>query len=201
MKKTIALDADGVILNFLHQWEISCLEKLGRKVSRVSPDYVLCERYDISRNEMLMVWEHFNAAGHWKKIPGIKGSAQAVHDLLYLGFDVQVITAINPIILPDRQSNFMSIGLPSNLPIHCVGNGKKLETLTDLNAICFVDDHTFHLEEAKEAGVPVRILINDDTNSTCADATHCMRSLEEFAQMVKSGRLLQLPKRFQGMTM
>lgn len=186
--KTIAIDADGVILDFLKQWEVAAMKLFNRAIARQSPDYELAARYGMSSEEKSKLWQFFYEDGHWTSIPALPGAVEAVHALLEANYDVHVVTSITPDILESRKTNFRKIGL-IDIPVHCV-DGRKYGKLLDLKPLMFVDDNPLHIEEAHAAGVPRIIHVpnhHEDYYHPLA-TRHCL-SLKEAVDILLSNEI------------
>lgn len=186
--RTIAIDADGVILDFLKQWEVAAMKLFGRTIERQTSEYDLAVRYGMSHEDKSKLWRFFHEDGHWASIPALPGAVGAVHALLEANYDVHVVTAITPDILNQRRDNFRAIGL-ADLPIHCV-DGRKYGKLLDLKPLMFVDDNPLHIEEAHAAGVPRIIHVpnhHEDYYHPLA-TRHCL-SLKEAVDILLSNEI------------
>lgn len=186
--KTIAIDADGVILDFLKQWEVAAMKLFGRTIERQTSEYDLAVRYGMSHEDKSKLWRFFHEDGHWASIPALPGAVEAVHALLEANYDVHVVTSITSDILESRKTNFRKIGL-IDIPVHCV-DGRKYGKLLDLKPLMFVDDNPLHIEEAHAAGVPRIIHVpnhHEDHHHPLA-TRHCL-SLKEAVDLMLSNEI------------
>ncbi|PPC84796.1 MAG: hypothetical protein CTY35_00305 [Methylotenera sp.] len=157
MNNIIGVDADGVILNFLHQWEVAAKSALRRTISMQSGAYDLSERYQLTEKECTKVWNKFHNDNHWRMIPEIPGAAEAIKKLIGFGYEPHVITAIPQHLLFDRIFNFHKIGMPQ-LKVHCVSHNKQPK-LEELSPFVYFDDNPAHIEEAYNVNIPHRVII------------------------------------------
>lgn len=154
----VALDVDGVILDFDLGWRRVAEDCLGRPLTCNPRIYTLKDRYALSTRELYRVWLAFDRQQAWTRLPPVAGAVAAVRRLL-ADHDVHLVTAIPRGLRRDREINLQAIGLPG-LPVHCVGvnvlgrAGCKVRTLATLRPQVYVDDRLAHLHEALAAGVP-----------------------------------------------
>lgn len=165
----IALDADGVILNFDVAWRRTGSALLGRELFSQAMVYDFSRRYGLSAEEEARVWDVFHQQEGIRRTPALPGAIDAVAALCAAGYDVHIVTAISPEHQAQRMDCLQRLGLP-DIPVHCVGaGGRKEDLLRWLSPGAYVDDRIKHLHEAERAGIPVRIWL-DDGISQCTPA-------------------------------
>ena len=177
-KSNVAVDADGVVLDFLTRFELAAKECLGRVIVRLNTEYDLGIRYGLTEHEVNQVWEHFHNAAHWKHIPIIPGAAQAIAKLQEQ-HHVHLVTAIDLHLHESRRFNLLTHGI-DNITIHCTGHKEsKLGALRALAPVVYFDDHPKHIEEAFHAGIEHRIIIDRDAPYPSEHATGRFQLLHE----------------------
>lgn len=192
-KSNVAVDTDGVVLDFLKRFELAAKEFLGRELERLNSEYDLGLRYGMTAREVDGVWEHFHNAGHWKHIPVIPGAAQAIAKLQEQ-HHVHLVTAIDPHLHDDRRFNLLTHGI-DNVTIHCTGHGNsKLDTLRALSPVIYFDDHPRHIEDAFHAGIKHRIIVDRDAPYPSDHATGRFQLLHEAVDWFVD-HIAQRPKR------
>ncbi len=144
---TIALDVDGVLLDFVPAW-ISYAERLlGRKLNWYNPSsYRMHEKLDITRAEADAVWNLFNAEGGWLTLQAIPGAPAVVAELKKYA-QVVAVTASDPKHTEQREQNLRELDM--EMPVFAVGiGGCKREVLHRLQPRMFVEDMVHNLEAA-----------------------------------------------------
>lgn len=166
--KLIALDADGVMLDFdaayVNLWE----KVFGYRPKEINPDaYWAFDRYDVpylSGDELVEFKKHFNDE-FWLKIPAIPGAAEAVNRLYNAGYDVCCVSALPKDYAVARQLGLYRQGFPI-MSVYAVGApvnavqfhaNNKVTVLNSLKPICFVDDYLPYHEGVSAATIKVLI--------------------------------------------
>ena len=152
----IALDADGVLLDFHLGYASAWQSAFGYAPVERDPlaywpmDRWHVERLDAQRRDM------FRAAfdeRFWTTIPAIHGAVQACHRLHDAGFDLVCVSALELEFEAARLRNLRNLGFPIERVI-ATGNAAgerspKADTITDLRPLAFVDDYVPYMR-----GVP-----------------------------------------------
>ena len=144
----IALDCDGVLLDFLLGYASAWQRAFGEAPAERDPlaywpmDRWHVERLDASRREV------FKAAfdePFWATMPAIGGSLDACQRLERAGFDLVCVTALPREFEAARLRNLRSHGFPierviatGNAPGEC---SPKAEAIESLRPLAFVDDY------------------------------------------------------------
>lgn len=185
----IALDVDGVILDFIRSWE-DCMGESGVDFDKKGHIYNLQERYQLSESHLDFVWNNFNKnAKWWSSIPERAGAIEAVNNLLISQHKVSIVTAIEEDVLPLRMKNFELLGIKVNreditLTPHSMKKG-KMEAYIRLKPDVVIDDHWDCLLDAKNAGILIRIhVVNSPDEPDCPYATHRSNCLSSAAEIV-----------------
>jgi phosphoglycolate phosphatase-like HAD superfamily hydrolase len=152
----IALDADGVLLDFHLGYASAWRRAFGVVPAERDPlaywpmDRWDVERLDVARREQLRgaFDEHF-----WTTVPPIVGALEACHRLRDAGFDLVCVSALELEYEAARLRNLRDLGFPIERVI-ATGNAAgerspKADTIAALRPIAFVDDYLPYLR-----GVP-----------------------------------------------
>ncbi|MFL9611138.1 5' nucleotidase, NT5C type [Methylobacillus sp. Pita2] len=176
MNRVVCVDADGVLVDFLRVWSQAMQDVLGKSMPLLRNQYPLADRYGLQPYELDAVWHHFNTQNLWESLPEMPGAVEAIRLLREHDYQVNVVTMIEPEILPARLNNFEAIGMPM-VPVH-VCSGTKEHILRKLGAVAHFDDNPAHINEALEAGVEARMHVvnhvGDLSPSAATGRHHCL---------------------------
>jgi hypothetical protein len=181
----IALDVDGVLLDFDSHWRLCAQEVLQRPLPRVSESYSLTKRFGISKEEKALVWEYFIDDGWMATVPPYPTSQQMIYDLHELGASVWAVSSVRSTSYADRCKSLS--GLISPERILCVGSPEtrpsKVPALKRIGAQIMLDDLAIHLEEAK--GVVKYPVLMDRNYAEFNDLRpeHIVQTHDEFVQL------------------
>ena len=152
----IALDADGVLLDFHLGYASAWQRAFGHAPVERDPlaywpmDRWHVERLDAQRRDAFRAAfdEHF-----WTTVPEIPGAVQACHRLRDAGFDLVCVSALDLEFEAARLRNLRNLGFPIERVI-ATGNAAgerspKADTITHLRPVAFVDDYVPYMR-----GVP-----------------------------------------------
>ncbi len=152
----IALDADGVLLDFHLGYASAWRRAFGHLPAERDPfaywpiDRWEVERLDPPRRAVFRAAfdEHF-----WTTVPAIAGAVEACHRLQQAGFDLVCVSALEPEFEAARLRNLQSLGFPIERVI-ATGNAEgarspKADAIESLQPIAFVDDYVPYMR-----GVP-----------------------------------------------
>lgn len=144
----IALDADGVLLDFHLGYASAWQRAFGRAPAERDPqaywpmDRWHVERLDPARRLQLRAAfdEHF-----WTTVPAIVGAVEACHLLIDAGFDLVCVSALELEFEAARLRNLRDLGFPIERVI-ATGNAAgerspKADAIAALQPIAFVDDY------------------------------------------------------------
>ncbi len=149
--KKIALDTDGVILNFGDNYVNFAEKILGKKLNHNIAKYPLQDLLQVSTQEADYVWEQFNKLNEWERIPPFKDVEKAIEIINDFKLEVYIVTSIDEQHKLARKKNLNSIGLYPK-EIICVGanHGHKNKVITEINPVAFADDRLDHLHRSQE---------------------------------------------------
>jgi len=152
----IALDADGVLLDFHLGYASAWQRAFGVAPAERDPHaYWPMDRWDVERLDLARR-EQFRAAfdeRFWTTVPAIEGAVDACHRLRGAGFDLVCVSALELEFEAARLRNLRDLGFPIERVI-ATGNAAgerspKADTIAALQPIAFVDDYLPYLR-----GVP-----------------------------------------------
>jgi phosphoglycolate phosphatase-like HAD superfamily hydrolase len=158
-KPVIALDADGVLLDYNRAYARAWERAFGTHPRERDPDaYWALDRWEVERltGERLERFrgcfdEHF-----WSTVPAIEGAANACEALRATGYDLVCVSALGPRFADARLRNLQDLGFPIERVIatsHASGDrSPKADALEELRPEAFVDDYLPYL-----IGVPQEI--------------------------------------------
>ncbi|MBU2761080.1 hypothetical protein [Acidithiobacillus sulfurivorans] len=146
IRRKIALDADGVLLDFDRHFQRHMEYKLGRKLPVLSDSFQLTARYGIDG-----FWNDLaQDAVFWSGMPLLPDAKNLIYALEDMGFEVWVVTAIG-----EEQRKSRAISLSGLIPagrIVCAGwtatPQDKANILHDLGTVGFLDDQWEHVLHA-----------------------------------------------------
>jgi uncharacterized HAD superfamily protein len=198
---TIALDCDGVLLDFLTHWEKMAAYALGRTISVAKDTYDLKMRYGLTQDEIEHVMEIFVKEDGWSNLPPLPGAIDGAIALQQAGHRVVVVTAIDEEFTSHRLDNFKKHGFTPD-HMYCVG-AKAGHTKTAAyeieQPVAVVDDRLTYLNEAKKTVTdhePQLIWVNDGVNQHGHSAEfihHEVVSLYDWAQPLSQGKSASFP--------
>ena len=147
-RRLIALDADGVLLDFHLGYASAWQRAFGKAPAERDPlaywpmDRWHVERLDPARRLQLRAAfdEHF-----WTTVPAIAGAVEACHRLSDAGFDLICVSALELEFEAARLRNLRDLGFPIE---HVIATGNaagerspKADAIAALQPIAFVDDY------------------------------------------------------------
>ncbi len=153
MKPTIALDADGVLLDYHHAYRHAWYKAFGVMPQMRDPlAYWPIDRWEVRHlvgNEL----EHFRTCfdeNFWSTIPAIFGAVGACVNLCDAGYDLVCVSAIEEKFQAARLKNLRACGFPIERVIatdSAVGHiSPKAAALQGLSPVAFVDDYLPYLQ-------------------------------------------------------
>lgn len=147
----VALDLDGVLLNFEKSWRQCAEWVLRRTLPDPYEDYDLADRYGLSRREVEKVWGAFHRDNWWERIPMYEESWDVIEELEAMGCSLWAVTNVDA-----RHLDARSVSLQGAIPygrIITLGAEATPEdrvgVLRDLRAVAFVDDQSKNVNAAQ----------------------------------------------------
>jgi phosphoglycolate phosphatase-like HAD superfamily hydrolase len=158
-KPLIALDADGVLLDFHLGYAGAWRRAFGvapRERDRLA--YWPIDRWEVERLDnakRLHFRRHFDET-FWTSVPAIDGALEACHRLHDAGFDLVCVSALEAEYESARLRNLRDLGFPIERVV-ATGNAAgerspKADAITELDPEAFVDDYLPYMR-----GVPAHV--------------------------------------------
>ena len=147
-KPLIALDADGVLLDFHLAYASAWQRAFGKAPAERDPlaywpmDRWKVERLDAKRRVQFRASfdEHF-----WATVPPIVGALEACHRLHAAGFELVCVSALELEFEAARLRNLKQLGFPIDRVIatgnEAVERSPKADAIIELRPVAFVDDY------------------------------------------------------------
>jgi phosphoglycolate phosphatase-like HAD superfamily hydrolase len=159
MKPIIALDADGVLLDYHHAYARAWAKAFGALPAVRDPlAYWPIDRWDVRRlagDELAQFRACFDHH-YWSTIPAIPGAVEACHVLVAAGYDLVCVSAIEAQFQTARLANLRDAGFPIERVIATANadtdTSPKAAALRELRPVAFVDDFLPYLR-----GIPGEI--------------------------------------------
>lgn len=169
--KTIALDADGVLLDYntayAHAWQ----RAFGEFPALKNPNgYGPMDRWSILKltgeplDRLRAAFdEHF-----WSTIPAIPSALQACELLTGAGYELICVTALDERFAQARTRNLQSLGFPI-ARVMATGNtvssrSPKADALDSIKPVAFVDDYAPYLAGV-DRGIHLALIMRDPDGS------------------------------------
>jgi hypothetical protein len=147
-KKIIALDADGVLLDYNLAYASAWQRAFGQYPGEKDPNaYWALDRWDVARldGEGLAKFKLSFDESFWSSIPAITGALDACQFLDAAGFELICVTALPTKYGQARQKNLRDLGFPVHkvytADIHFSDRSPKADLLNCLKPVAFVDDY------------------------------------------------------------
>lgn len=159
MSSIIALDADGVLLDYHQTYARAWSKTFGAMPEIRDPSaYWPIDRYDVRQLEGADLARFRDAFDYdcWATIPAISGALDACHALVAAGHELVCVSAIESRFEVSRLRNLVEFGFPIERVVASVavgsGESPKAAALRALRPAAFVDDFLPYLQ-----GVPKEI--------------------------------------------
>ena len=158
--KLIALDADGVLLDYNLAYAGAWERAFGRRPQLRNPlAYWAMERWGVPslEGDALQRFRNCFDAQYWSTVPAIHGAVQACEKMVAAGYELVCVSALKPEFAQARQSNLRALGFPIEQVIATSnsvqsGTSPKAQALMQLQPVAFVDDFLPYFQ-----GVPAHI--------------------------------------------
>lgn len=146
-KGVIALDADGVLLDYGLAYAGAWQKAFGAYPRERTPSaYWPMERWEVHRLEgdHLEVFRRAFDNDFWASIPSLPGAVDACRNLVSAGYELICVTALASEFRVARERNLRQHGFPIDL-VHVTDHvvtaaSPKADTLNALKPLAFVDD-------------------------------------------------------------
>ena len=167
----IALDADGVLLDYNAAYRLAWYRAFGELPELIDPNaYWAIDRWNVRRidGDELAHFRTFFDENYWRTIPALPNAVKACKVLHDAGFDLVCVSAVESQFERARFQNLLDCGFPISKVIATSGMGNaispKAAALRELDPIAFADDFLPYLR-----GIPSEIhkaLIMREPNGT-----------------------------------
>lgn len=153
MRKTIALDADGVLLDYHAAYRQAWAKAFGVLPElRDSKAYWPIDRWDVQKlsgAELASFRACFDEE-YWANIPAISGAVAACQNLSDAGYELVCVSAIESQFETTRLNNLQNCGFPITRVVATANSSEdgvspKTQALQMLNPLVFVDDFAPYL--------------------------------------------------------
>lgn len=159
MRPIIALDADGVLVDYHHAYADAWAKTFGRRPALRDPAaYWPMDRWDVRRltGDELETFRKCFDAEFWSSIPAMAGALEACRELVEAGYDLVCVTAMEMQFETARLRNLRGLGFPIERVI-ATANAQSAESpkaaaLRELQPVAFVDDYLPYMR-----GIPPQI--------------------------------------------
>ena len=170
-RPVLALDADGVLLDYLERYADAWRDAFGARPATRDPlGYGPLERWDVPRLEAAgraHFRRHFGA-DFWSSLPAMPGAVEACMRLHDAGFELICISALPAAFEASRLQNLRALGFPIervHATPHEGGNSSpKAELIQALRPVAFVDDYLPYLR-GMPADVHTALILRGTTGS------------------------------------
>jgi phosphoglycolate phosphatase-like HAD superfamily hydrolase len=147
-RPVIALDADGVLLDFHLAYAAAWQRAFGHYPEERDPlAYWPMDRWRVPRLGMFRRRRFKSEFGEyfWSSVPPLEGAVQACHQLREAGFDLVCVSALDSRFEAARLRNLRSLDFPIERVIATGNNdierSPKADAVEDLRPEAFVDDY------------------------------------------------------------
>lgn len=148
MRNVIALDADGVLLDYNSAYADAWAKAFGKRPAlRDAAAYWPMDRWDVERlrGDCLSKFRAAFDEQFWSTIPAIAGAIEASRRLVDAGYRLVCISAMQDAFAAARQRNLEALGFPIAEVITTSANADRISpkaaALAKLQAVAFVDDY------------------------------------------------------------
>lgn len=152
--KVIALDVDGVLLNFMPAFDQAASEFLKRPINVQKNEYQmdyyhLGKRVQATDEEGAQILQHMIKTKMYENLQPLEGVKEALEAIKAEGFKIIVVTALPEEAREMRLNNLKNILDLVPDEMYCVGMGmSKGDTLKKVNPDIFIDDRIDYLASA-----------------------------------------------------
>ncbi|MBW4046846.1 MAG: HAD family hydrolase [Proteobacteria bacterium] len=155
----LALDADGVLLDYLDRYADAWRDAFGARPAVRDPlGYGPLERWDVPRLDAdgrARFRKHFGV-DFWSSLPAMSGAVEACTRLHDAGFELVCVSALDVAFEASRLKNLRALGFPVERVYATPHDGgdrsPKADRLAALRPLAFVDDYLPYLR-----GVPSHV--------------------------------------------
>jgi phosphoglycolate phosphatase-like HAD superfamily hydrolase len=157
-KPIIALDADGVLVDFHHGYAEAWRRAFGARPPERDPQaYWPMDRWQVERldGEALRQFGRQFDEAFWLHLPPLPGAVEACHRLHDAGYDLVCVSALDAAWQATRLRNLRNLGFPIERVIatghHSGARSPKADAIAELLPAAFVDDYLPYLRGVPDA--------------------------------------------------
>ena len=170
-KRLIALDADGVLLDYAAGYAGAWCKAFGiYPRERDAKAYWPMDRWEVEwlEGEQLQAFRRAFDDDFWGSIPAIPDAVDACHLLVDAGYELVCVTALPQQFRAARERNLRLHGFPITL-VHATDDiatlaSPKADTLNELRPMAFVDDYLPYLVGV-DAAIHKALIMRGQTGS------------------------------------
>jgi phosphoglycolate phosphatase-like HAD superfamily hydrolase len=170
-KKLIALDADGVLLDYSLAYASAWEKAFGVYPTLKNPNaYWPIDRWAVDRlsGSQLDLSRSVQDDAFWSTIPAINGAIEACHLLRNAGYELICVTALKEKFRAARQKNLLDLGFPIEIvmTVEHTNNtvGPKAAVINSLKPLAFVDDYLPYMAGI-DTNIHLALIMRDPDNS------------------------------------
>lgn len=193
MKPIIALDADGVLVDYHEGYADAWTRTFGeRPALRDAAAYWPTDRWKVRHleGEELATFRKGFDAKFWESLPAVAGAVQACDDLAGAGYELVCVTAMESDYESARLRNLRDHGFPISRVIatrsESTGISPKAAALRALEPVAFVDDYLPYMQGIPEDIHTALVLREPNGSPNCGVALERVSSrhadLADFAR-------------------
>jgi phosphoglycolate phosphatase-like HAD superfamily hydrolase len=150
---TIALDADGVLLDYNRAYADAWHRAFGVLPKERDPNaYWAIDRWEVARltGESLARFRSCFDGQFWSTVPALPGAVEACHRLQQAGYRLVCVSALDWRFERARALNLQQLGFPIERVIatgsDATDRSPKAEALASLQPVAFVDDYLPYMQ-------------------------------------------------------
>lgn len=178
MKPIIALDADGVLVDYHEGYADAWARTFGeRPALRDAAAYWPMDRWHVRHleGEALAAFRQSFDAEFWESLPPVAGAIQACNDLAAAGYELVCVTAMESSFEPARLRNLRDQGFPISHVIATRSDSvsaisPKAAALQALQPVAFVDDYLPYMHGIPEDIHAALVLREPNGSPNCGEA-------------------------------
>jgi hypothetical protein len=176
-ERTIALDADGVMLDYGSAYAGAWERAFGVKPALRNPNaYWPMERWNVPHLSGAEL-EHFRSVFDeifWSRIPAIDGALEGCQILVDAGYELICVTALEARNLKARERNLLDLGFPISRVVatrmEMSEISPKAQTINSQELVAFVDDFSPYFKGVN--GSVHKALITRDPDGSPNNSSH-----------------------------
>lgn len=148
----VAIDIDGVCLDFMDAFIALMERRLGRRLTLVKDCYDFSARFALPKPVCEAVFTDPAYIEFWENLPVMAGAVEAANRMAALGHTVHYVSGVPPLFADARRRQMERIGLDSSQLVVAHG-ADKASYFRRLDIDMVVDDDPLCLQAAAQAGV------------------------------------------------